>query len=78
MKHSYGCDKQTGRQSVTSRNVSSHISKGSLPRFCKTQKNTNFKVNFNRIYTYILKSVALTCGGLQQHQDDANYTVLNL
>ena len=47
----YGCDKQTGRQSVTSSNVSSHISKGSAPRFCKKQKNTNFKVNFNRIYT---------------------------
>ena len=49
MKHYYGCDKQTGRQSVTYSSVSSLISKGSVPRFCKKQKNTNFKVNLNRI-----------------------------
>ena len=61
MKYQYECDKQTSRQSVTSSNVSHHILKGSVPRFCKKQKNANFKVNFNRIYTQILKSVTLTC-----------------
>ena len=61
IEYQYECDKQTGRQSVTSSNVSRHILKGSVPRFCKKQKNANFKVNFNRIYTKILKSVTLTC-----------------
>ena len=51
MKYQYECDKQTGRQSVTSSNVSRHIITGSVPRFCKKQKNANFEVNFNRIYT---------------------------
>ena len=61
MKYQYECGKQTSRQSVTSSNFSRHILKGSVPIFCKKQKNANFKVNFNRIYTEILKSVTLTC-----------------
>ena len=43
MKYQYECDKQTDRQSVTSSNVSRHILKVSVPRFCKKQKNANFQ-----------------------------------